>query len=157
MKIYTSINDRLKSQHLTIAEIIGNVSFERKIIRPAGDKWNIHDNIAHLAKYQITFIERINKILNEDVPHFDRYKAGDDTDFEVFRKQNIEYLLKCLNEQRTKLIGLISSLSEKDLERIGVHKKYGHLNIIQWIEFFLLHEAHHLFTIFQLANDTDLK
>ena len=157
MKIYTSLNDRLKSQHLTIGEIVGNVSFERKIIRPAVDKWNIHDNIAHLAKYQITFIERINKILNEDAPHFDRYKAEDDTDFEVFRKRSDDYLSKCLNEQRTKLIGLISSLSEKDLERIGVHKKYGHLNIIQWIEFFLLHEAHHLFTIFQLANDTDLK
>ena len=157
MKIYTSLNDRLKSQHLTIAEITGNVSFERMMVRPAADKWNIHDNIAHLAKYQITFIERINKILNEDVPHFDRYKAEDDAEFELFRKRSDDYLLKCLNEERIKLSEIIYSLSEKDLGRIGVHKKFGNLNIIQWIEFFLLHEAHHLFTIFQLANDTDLK
>lgn len=52
---------------------------------------------------------------------------------------------------------LIFTLSEKELDRTGVHKKYGDLNIVQWIEFFLLHEAHHLFTIFQLTNDTDLK
>lgn len=157
MKIYTSLNDRLKTQHLTIAEIISNVSPERMIIRPAADKWNIHDNIAHLAKYQITFIERINKILNEDVPLFERYKAENDPEFEIFRKRSDEDLLKNINEQRIKLNELIFNLSEKELERTGIHKKYGDLNIVQWIEFFLLHEAHHLFTIFQLANDTDLK
>lgn len=156
MKIYTSLNDRLKSQYLAIAEIISDASAERMITRPAAGKWNIHDNIAHLAKYQITFIERINKILNEDVPHFERYKAEEDPEFEIFGKQSDDDLLKGLNEQRIRLTSLIYSLSDKDLQKTGVHKKFGHLNIIQWIEFFLLHEAHHLFTIFQLANDVDL-
>ena len=157
MKIYTSLSDRLKTQHLAIAEIIKDVQAERMILRPSPEKWNIHDNIAHLTKYQIIFIERINKILDEDVPQFGRYKAEDDPEFETFRKQNDEELVKCLNEQRIKINELIYSLSEKDLERTGIHKKFGHLNIIQWIEFFLLHEAHHIFTIFQLANDVDLK
>jgi hypothetical protein len=27
------------------------------------------------------------------------------------------------------------------------------MNIMQWLNFFLLHEAHHLFTIFKLAAE----
>jgi hypothetical protein len=156
MKIYPSLNNGLTSQHLIVAEIIKTVSSERMVTTPPG-KWNIHDNLAHLAKYQLIFIERVNKILEEDVPFFDRYKAEDDPDFATFRKHNDGDLLKCLDDQRRKLVALVSGLQVKDLERIGIHKKYGALNIIQWIEFFLLHEAHHIFTIFQLANDTDLK
>jgi hypothetical protein len=38
----------------------------------------------------------------------------------------------------------------------AVHKKYGALTIMEWTEFFLLHEAHHIFTIFQLMHDTEL-
>jgi hypothetical protein len=52
---------------------------------------------------------------------------------------------------------LVLNLSRTDLERIGIHKKFGNLNIIQWLEFFVLHEAHHIYTIFQLANDIDLQ
>ncbi|MEO6329374.1 MAG: DinB family protein [Ginsengibacter sp.] len=156
MKIYTSQIHRFKSQHLTVGEIIHNLSPERMLIRPAPDKWNIHDNIAHLAKSQITFRERISKILSEDAPHFERYKPEDDPEFEAFTKRSVDDLLKYLDEERIKFAALIYSLSEKELERVGVHKKYGQLNIVQWIEFFLLHEAHHIFTIFQLTNDTDL-
>lgn len=157
MLIYSSLADRLKTQHVATGEIIKNVLPERIILRPAPNKWNIHDNIAHLAKYQISFIERINKILNEDVPHFERYKAEDDPEFETFRKQSDAELVKSLDEERIKVIELINGLSERDLQRIGIHKKYGHLNIVQWVEFFILHEAHHLFTIFQLAHDTVLE
>lgn len=157
MKIYTSLHNRLTNQHLAIVEIIAKIPADRIIISPAVGKWNIHDNLAHLAKYQIIFIERINKIVKEDMPHFDRYKAADDPDFEAFQKWSDSDLLTCLHEQRLKLNKLVFSLSATDLEKIGVHKKYGALNILQWLEFFVLHEAHHLFTIFQLANDTELQ
>ena len=66
-------------------------------------------------------------------------------------------LLKSLNQNRRLLSGLILNLSEDDLLKIGVHKKFGELNVVQWLEFFVLHEAHHIFAIFQLANDIDLE
>lgn len=156
MKTYTSLNNRLSTQHLTLAELTVNIPPGRLLMRPAPGKWNIHDNVAHLAKYQGSFMERIYKILNEDRPYFQRYKAEDDPEFERFRKLADAELIKCLHEQRIKLAELILNLSETALGRTGIHQKYGALTIIQWTEFFLLHEAHHLFTIFQLANDVDL-
>lgn len=157
MKLYSSLQHRLESQHLAIAEIIRNLPPPRLLLRPAIDKWNIHDIIAHLAKYQVVFIDRINKIVKEELPHFERYVAEEDPGFELFRKKTDAILLDHLNEQRIRLTSLVTNLSEDDLQRKGVHKKYGNLTVIQWTEFFLLHEAHHLFAIFRLANDSDLK
>ncbi|HVT60257.1 MAG TPA: DinB family protein [Thermoanaerobaculia bacterium] len=45
--------------------------------------------------------------------------------------------------------GLVDSLTPDQLDRIGVHPAMGPLPIRLWLEFFLLHEAHHLYTILQ--------
>ncbi|MGH7237346.1 MAG: DinB family protein, partial [Candidatus Saccharimonadales bacterium] len=47
---------------------------------------------------------------------------------------------------------LITHTPADKLERMGIHPKYGKLTVLDWTEFFLLHEAHHLYTIFQLAH-----
>jgi hypothetical protein len=128
----------------------------RKTVRPEISKWNIHDNLAHLAKYQIVFIDRLRIISEGHTPYFERYKAEKDNDFEEYREMTESDLLKSINLNRKFLHDLVSNLSDDDLTKIGVHKKFGELNLVQWLEFFVLHEAHHIFTIFQLAHDTDL-
>jgi hypothetical protein len=57
-----------------------------------------------------------------------------------------------LDKDRKAIFQLVCSIPEEKLARTGIHKKYGRLTILQWTEFFLLHEAHHIFTIFKLAN-----
>ena len=156
MKIYPSLTDRLKTQHQAIENILSSIDSGRLLVRPQPDKWNIHDNLAHLARYQPVFIDRINQILGTDEPFFARYKAEDDPEFEYWRDLDIETLMKQLNEDRTDIYELITNLTDSQLDRIGVHKKYGSLNIVQWTEFFLLHEAHHIYTIFQLAYDIEI-
>ena len=74
MKIYESMLSRLKSQHEAIPEIIS--SAEGKLfLNPQPGKWSIHDNIAHLAKYQPVFLERIESILKKSDQVFERYTA----------------------------------------------------------------------------------
>ncbi len=65
-------------------------------------------------------------------------------------------LVESINDHRLILSSLVFGFQIDDLEKIGIHKKFGPLNIIQWADFFVLHEAHHLFTIFKLAHDVDL-
>ncbi len=45
-------------------------------------------------------------------------------------------------------------LHEEQLMRIGLHPVYGPMTIEGWTEFFLLHEAHHFFTILRLGGST---
>ena len=157
MVIYKSLSDRLKNQHEAIEHIIAFTYKECLKFQPAEGKWSAHDNIAHLAKYQPIFLERINQILTEDSPYFERYKAEDDPEFENWRNYSQADLLKALNSDREAIFNLISGLNEMQLKRFGHHKKFGKLTIVQWTEFFLLHEAHHIFTVFQLVNNAEVK
>jgi hypothetical protein len=50
------------------------------------------------------------------------------------------------------LVAEIFGLRPADLNRTGEHPVFGKMNMIKWLHFFLLHEAHHLFTIFKLAS-----
>jgi hypothetical protein len=156
MALYPSVLNRLKNQHEALQPIIANVDKPRLNFHPAPGKWSIHDNIAHLARYQQYFFGRINIILENDAPSFERYNADNDPDFEAWRRQDITDLLKTLNADRKPLFDLISNLPDDKLARYGIHKKFGKLTIVQWTEFFILHEEHHLFTIFRLATDADL-
>jgi hypothetical protein len=156
MKLYSSIAERLETQHLAIENIISAVEKNRLVIRPKPGKWNIHDNVAHLTRYQVVFIVRINKIVYEEAPFFDRYSADEDPEFENYKRSNIATLINQLSVDRKIIYHLITTLNDDLTNRVGVHKKYGALNITQWTEFFLLHEFHHIFTIFQLAHDAEI-
>jgi Protein of unknown function (DUF1569) len=49
------------------------------------------------------------------------------------------------------------SIKDEYLKKTGTHPAFGILTIEQWLNFFLLHEAHHLFTIFKLASEFQKK
>jgi hypothetical protein len=150
--IYSSLTERLKNQHKTIASIIIKLNNSQLQYHPSPGKWNIHENIAHLAKYQPVFIDRIRKILTNDVPAFEVYSAEEDDEFEIYCAFTTYELLKKISSDREVIFHLINHLPVDKLDRIGTHPKYGRLTVSEWTEFFLLHEAHHLLTIFQLAH-----
>ena len=139
VQIYTSIAERLMCQHRAAENIIFNSSTNRLLMRPKPGKWNIHDNIAHLARYQDVFMERINQILQQDQPSFFRYKAEEDPAFEDWRTLDTVTLIDRLDLDRKELYSLVMNLSHERINRIGIHQKFGALTIIEWTEFFLLH------------------
>jgi hypothetical protein len=150
--LYPSLKSRLKDQHTSLGIIIADLDNNKLTYRPEPGKWDIHDNIVHLAVYQPIFINRIHAILEKDKPPFAPYRADDDPIFLSSREWSVNDLLIRLNADREQLYQLITNLSEQKLNRIGIHLKYGKLTVTQWTEFFLLHEAHHQFTIFKLAQ-----
>src|SRR5450432_138736 len=129
MYIYPSITDRLRTQHHAIENILSTIDQERLQIRPQPNKWNIHDNIAHLARYQPVFIERLNQILLSEEPSFGRYNAEEDPAFENWRTLDTHQLIKQLNEDRNSIYNQVNDLTDTEINRIGIHKKYGPLNI----------------------------
>lgn len=115
-------------------------------------KWSIFENIVHLQTYQHTFIGRIRAILRGDHPRFDRYTAEADPLFLDQCSKSTREIISDLLTIRKELSSSISQLPPHDLDKYGSHPAYGNLNLVEWLHFFLLHEAHHLFTIFKLAG-----
>jgi len=93
-------------------------------------------------------------ILNGKEKNFKRYNPDEDPEYIEWRKMSKEELLSKLEENRSKVIDYIDELKDSDLEKTGTHQKFGKMNIVQWIKFFLLHEAHHIYTIFKLARSS---
>lgn len=117
--------------------------------RAVSDRWSVHENLAHLGRYQEIFLERIDRMLNEDKPAFSRYRAEEDPHWGTWQKRSYSELTDALPKLREKLVAKLKSLSEKDFHRIGIHPRFGPMELSQWLEFFLVHEGHHLYVIFQ--------
>ena len=152
MEIYTSIKDRLISQHLAIKELIRNLDEEFINRRPETGKWSIQENLVHIVSYHQVFLMRVNKIINNDNPYFDRYTSEGDANFDKMKKLLSVELLHHLKEERKKVTDFIFNLNKSELQKPGTHQKFGAMNVVEWTEFFLLHEAHHIYTIFKLSR-----
>jgi len=150
--LYSALVCRLKTQHLAVAEIVKHLDEQRLNQQPEPGKWSIKDNIAHLVSYQPVFIGRVHQMLKGDTPVFSAYRADDEADFIEAQGWPLTDLLNKLNGNRRQILELLTNLPDEQLSLKGTHPKYGTLTIPEWTEFFLLHEAHHLFTMFRLAK-----
>jgi DinB superfamily len=153
MPLSYSIITRLQHQHETVSELIKGLSEAnlKQVVNPG--KWSAFENIAHLTAYQPTFLQRMHLIEQKDNPLFERYVAESDPVFNDCRKHSLKDLLEDLSTQRFILHKHITQLNETTLRRTGIHPKFGIMTINQWADFFLLHEAHHLFTLFMLTAE----
>ena len=143
---------RLYHQPEGLEQMLSKVPAElmEKEIRPG--KWSIKENIAHLVRYQKESIDRVNRILTEKEPSLKRYIAEEDAKFPPTVSLPMDSLLIQLKEDREQYHAILKSLTDDQLSRTGRHPVLGMLTLSEWIEFFLLHEAHHMMTIFQLAH-----
>ena len=62
-----------------IGTTISGVIPEALLTRRASAEWSVHENLAHLARHHKVFLERLQRILNENTPELDRYRAEDDS------------------------------------------------------------------------------
>lgn len=151
MQLTSSISTRLQYQHKSLLDLIDGLSDEQIRREVNAGKWSILENIIHLQTYQHTFIARVRKMLDEPKPVFDRYTAEADPLFHENCGKSTREIMQDLLSTRKEMAAGFLSFSEDDLKRTGLHPLYGEMNLVQWMNFFLLHEAHHLFTIFKMA------
>ncbi|MEP7279921.1 MAG: DinB family protein [Bacteroidota bacterium] len=151
MPLSSSVLARLRHQQETLPELVKGLTEQQLKERINPDKWSAFENIVHLTAYQPVFLKRLQLMEQQQEPLFDRYTADNDPVFHQYQEQSLKELLEDYSTQRFLLNNHITQLSETTLRRGGSHPLYGRFNISQWADFFLLHEAHHFFTIFMLT------
>lgn len=153
MPLSSSTACRLQHQHSSAREIAGDLPDHVLRMRVQPGKWSAFENIAHLTAYQPVFLERLETIAREASPAFERYVAENDPLFSGYLERSTASLFKQLAADRTRILTVIEAGGDSFLERTALHARYGRLTVRDWTEFFLLHEAHHLYTIFMLVRD----
>lgn len=151
MIVSSSISTRLEYQHKCLVDLIDGLSDEQIRKRIIPDKWSVFENIAHLAVYQHIFIARVKQILHENNPSFHRYVPDTDPLFIDNCAKATHEVMKDLLGTRKDMAAVFLAFKAEDYQRTGEHPAFGKMTLTQWMNFFLLHEAHHLFTIFKLT------
>ena len=138
---------RLRDQLASLDTFVATKTSEEWNRKPASGKWSARENLAHLCRYHEIFLERLSRILREDRPQFERYRAEDDELWPSWSPLAVDLLLARIRQLRQEVRSKIDSLSGEQLVRTGIHPVLGEMNVPLWLEFFLLHEAHHLYAI----------
>jgi hypothetical protein len=130
-----------------LEEAMREVPIER-IMEPAiAGKWSANEHLAHLGRYHEIFLQRIDRILAEPCPEFERYRAEDDPQWESWRCLAYKEVAEKLAGLREMLIVKLKSLTPEDYARTGFHPAFGEMTLAVWLEFFLVHEGHHLYAV----------
>lgn len=148
-----SLTYKLQHQYNTVDEMLQNLSSEFILKKHRPEKWSIHENLAHLGRYHEVFLSRLTQILSEDNPEFGRYNTSNDPDFDTWGRMTTSEVIQKTKSLRGQCAEQLISLSSDQLARTGTHPKLGALTVEEWVEFFLLHENHHLYTIFWLIHE----
>jgi uncharacterized damage-inducible protein DinB len=153
MEMPSSLSTRLQYQHKTLVDMIDGLTDEQVRRQVVTGKWSIFENIVHLQTYQHTFIERVRQILTGNHPSFSRYTAEADPLFLDNCGRSTREIMQDMFTVRKELCAEMLGFPQSDLLKKGTHPVFGSMTLLQWLNFFLLHEAHHLFTIFKLAAE----
>ena len=90
-------------------------------------------------------LERLDLILASTLPRINRYSAENDPEAASWLSMPTGGVLGEMREVRRVLFERCLRLTTSDLERQGVHPLYGSMALRAWLEFFLVHEGHHLY------------
>jgi len=135
--------------------LLEGVAPEARLRRSRSGKWSVHENLAHLARHHDVFLERIRTVLAQDRPALARYVAEQDPEWPAWAALTTEEVLARLSALRAELIATFRRLSDADLARPATHPALGEMPLTLWLEFFLLHEAHHLYVVMQRARGAE--
>lgn len=145
----------LQNQLVMLDDLLENFNADVLTKRSLKNKWSVFENIAHMGRYNEIFLLRMYEVQHKNNPSFERYVADNEDGFIEWTSRPVDLVIVDYRLSRETVIRYFQSLSEDDLKRTGMHPKFGELTMIEWLEFYLLHEAHHLFTIFKLLHSKE--
>ena len=146
MAIAASTRIRLERQLDALPVILDEANARFAEIAPGDGGWSATENVAHLARHAHVFLERLDRLLREDRPDLGTYRPELDTEWPSWRSLPLGEALRRLRSARALLIVWVDKLTDEQARPVGVHPVLGALDAGRWLEFFLLHEAHHLYS-----------
>ena len=136
---------RLETQLDALDTILAGATPAALALRPASGAWSAHEQLAHLARHHAVTLDRLRQVAAEDAPRFARYRAEDDPEWPEWSALPTSEVLSRLRALRAEIVRWTAALSETGARRVGVHPIFGEQSVGDMLEFFLVHEGHHLY------------
>ena len=146
MSALTPVMARLETQLEALSAILARATPNTIDQRPSSGDWSARENLAHLARHHAVFLDRLERLLAEDRPQLGRYRAEDDLKWPEWSRLPLDEIVERLRSLRRRLVERVGSLTPAQVARTALHPTFGEMGLPEWLDFFLLHEAHHLYT-----------
>jgi uncharacterized damage-inducible protein DinB len=137
---------RLETQLEALSAILARATPDTIDQRPSSGDWSARENLAHLARHHSVFHDRLERLLAEDRPQLGRYRAEEDPKWPEWSRLPLDEIVERLRSLRRRLVERVRSLTPAQVARTALHPTFGEMGLSEWLDFFLLHEAHHLYT-----------
>ncbi len=148
----SSIRYRLQYQHEALDHILAGLPAEAFWVELVPGKWTIQQQLAHLGRYQIVFEHRYLEMTERETPVFAPYRAEQDDDFTAWATRSVPEIMEALRMDRARISQTILELPAEVFTYKATHPTFGTLALLDLVEMFLLHEAHHQYAIFKMVK-----
>jgi uncharacterized protein (TIGR03083 family) len=145
---HARVIERLKSSGDEVRRLCRDLDEITVSKRTEPGKWSVKEILAHLARLQEVFEQRVDAILAKEGAPITSYDPSGDPDFERISKRSADELWKWFDEGRQRLLGKLEKLAPADWHRKGSHPDYPVYDIHFAMEYMTHHEAHHAFQMF---------
>ena len=144
-----SLRARLVSQASSFRAWIADADPLDLAWTPPTGKWSALLNLAHVARHHEVMQDRLAQIMLEDDPALPRYDEASDPEWPRWLALDPDQVWPALESRRSAMVSVADGYTPAQLVRTGVHSKFGRMSVPRWLEFFLVHEAHHLYVVLQ--------
>jgi len=132
---------------LVFATTIGGVSQEQAgQLTDGPDGWSILEIMCHVRDYQEIFIERVERMINEDNPTLTPVDAAAREALIVdnrYAEQDLLAVYQDYASTRKKFIEYVASLADAQLERPGINPLRGEIDVLTEIYHAIMHDIDH--------------
>ena len=137
----------LERSHLLFGMTIGDVTqAEAQRLTDGPEGWSILEIVCHVRDYQEIWLERVQRMLQEDHPTLVAYDAAAREALIIqnqYAQQDLKLILEDYVQTRHKFIAIVAQLEDSQLLRTGLNPLSGDIDLRVTIFHTIMHDIDH--------------
>jgi len=131
--------------------LMGEVSREEALWKPAPDRFSIAEVLAHLSHSEgHCYRARLDRFLTEELPELDSDDAS--SHYDLYRQADPQDSFDHFEEQRETNVEFMRTLPRSAGDRRALHRETGEITLAQMLHEWALHDLGHIRQVAELVR-----
>jgi uncharacterized damage-inducible protein DinB len=141
---YAALIDAFERGGERLSAATAGLSGEQRQARPVPGTWSIHEIVVHMADSDAIGIDRMKRIIAEDLPLLIGYNETRFIQRLFPHEQPLGQVVALFDQARRLFAITLRKLTPADFERGGIHNEVGKKTLAAMLESYVDHLDHHL-------------
>ena len=149
-KTIAAILEALEGSITIFSDLLQSIPAEVLDIKRGEGFWSLHEHAAHLADVQPMGLERMRRMLTEDVPEFVPFVPDQNEEIEKPPLPSVSEIIANFRAGREKQLEMLRNASPEDWKRTAVHPEYEQYGLFIFARHILMHDHWHMYRMEEL-------